>query len=283
MVLGIAPDGLRDPGTGPSALAMATTMPNSLSEDSPFRAGVLPETQVLLAGHDLLTGLSSRAGLEAHFRLAAARARRCGGRLAVGIADIVADPRAPADDVFGADLVVRDAARRLRRVLRETDLVARIAETRFAFVAEDVTTDGIGVIVERVAGAIARAGSTPAERVDVRVGIAVADSDTPTLPALLRAAEERLGGASPADALLWGAANAESFGNGGDSAAAPRGWSLRGVARRTLGWVSLVTLIVLALAAAPAEWRAAWEPLGALAQDRINELVTRLPWFAERR
>jgi diguanylate cyclase (GGDEF)-like protein len=254
-------------------------MPTSLSEDNPFRAGVLPETQVLLAGQDLLTGLSSRAGLEAHFRLAAARARRSGARFAVGVVDLVVDPAVAPDEVFGHDLLVVEAARRLRACLRETDLIARVAETRFAFIAEEVTPEGLTAIAKRAAEAISPAGAAQPDRAAPRVGLVLWQHDERTLPALLRAAEEALAAAPEPELALPAAANAESFGAAAPVAdALPPAASLpRRVARRALGWLSLAALVALALAGAPAEWRAAWQPLEALAGEGLRAVRSHLP------
>ena len=253
-------------------------MPSSLSEDSPFRAGVLPETQVLLAGQDLLTGLSSRAGLDAHFRLAVARARRSGARLAVGLVAIEVDPAAPTDEVFGLDLLLVEAAKRLRRNLRETDLIARIGETRFAFIAEEVTTGGVPRITERVARAVAWApeGSSAGPR--ALVGMALCDGSEPSLSAVIRAAEEVLTAGDALVPVIPSAANAESFGTPTGLAGAPQAAS-RGsrIVRRTLGWISLATLLLVAASALPAHWRNRWVSLDGIAQQGWIDLRARLP------
>ena len=252
-------------------------MPSSLSEDNPFRAGVLPETQVLLAGQDLLTGLSSRAGLDAHFRLAVARARRSGARFAVGIAVIDVDPAAPTDEVFGHDLLLVGAARQLRSSLRETDLIARLGETRFAFVAEEVSPGGVAIIARRIADALVAANDGEASRVRPLVGIALWDGDEPSLPALLRRAEENLS-ADPSGPVLTDAANAESFGAAAVEDVPPERVSpMRVIARRALGWISLVILIALALSAVPGAWRPNWWPLASAAQQGWSELRMHLP------
>jgi diguanylate cyclase (GGDEF)-like protein len=276
--LGVPPDGPKHPSYEPSAHATATTMPNSLSEDSPFRAGVLPETQVLLAGQDLLTGLSSRAGLDAHYRLAAARARRSGARLAVGVVAIDVDPATPPDEVFGHDLLMVEAAKQLRTCLRETDLIARLGETRFAFVAEEVTTAGIPRIVARVARAVGRAPEGQSAPGRALVGMALWEGGEQSLAALLRAAEEALTAGPMTAGPVPSAANAESFGAQAerDVPSLPVSRSRR-LVRRTLGWVSLATLVVLALSATPAHWRNRWLPVDGIAQQGWSELRARLP------
>jgi GGDEF domain-containing protein len=223
-------------------------MPAPYSEDSPFRSGVLPETHVLLAGQDLLTGLSSRAGLDAQYRLAVARARRSGARFAVGSVLVEVDPAAPPDEVFGHDLHVVETARKLRSGLRETDVIARVAETRFAFIAEEVGAAGAAAIVERLSRVL---GS--------RVGVALWESQEQTLATLLRAAEEAPGGALPAEALALAAANSESFASPATLAviAPPRSF-VRQLVRRVLGWLALLALLALAVSAVPSAWRNRW-------------------------
>ena len=256
-------------------------MPNSLSEDSPFRAGVLPETHVLLAGQDLLTGLSSRAGLDAHFRLAVARARRSGARLAVGLVAIDVDAATPPDEVFGHDLLMVEAAKQLRKSLRETDLIARLGETRFAFVAEEVTVSGIPRIVERVARAVGRTPEGQPIPARALVGTALWDGGEQSLAALLRLAEEALTTVPTTVSLAPSAANAESFGGQPERDAKPPPVSRRRrIVRRALGWVSLATLMVLALSAAPAQWRGRWLPLDGIAQQGWSDLRARLPLAA---
>jgi diguanylate cyclase (GGDEF)-like protein len=243
---------------------MATTMPDPVPADSPFKAGVrvLPETQVLLAGQDLLTGLSSRAGLEAQFKLAAARARRYGTRFAVGLV-VVDVERELADGALGGhDPVVVDAARRVRATLRETDVVARLGETRFAFLAEEIEETGAAAIAGRVAEAIAAAVSPSSDRTRPAVGIAFWQRDEKSLASLLREAEDALLEARKRGGYPWSDHEAEQVVPGGQSVvvARPRPARARGVARRLFGWVSLAALLGLASAALPDEWRARWLP-----------------------
>lgn len=256
-------------------------MPSSLSEDSPFRAGVLPETQVLLAGQDLLTGLSSRAGLEAQFRLAAARARRSGARFAVGLVAIDVDAAAPPDEVFGHDLLVVAAAKELRASLRETDLIARLGETRFAFLAEEVSAAGVALIARRIAGALSAANEGAPARIRPLVGMALWENDEQTLPALLRRAEETLS-ADPAPSALPDAANAETFGASATEERLPEPPSspARRIARRVIGWISLVVLVALALSAVPSAWRPGWWPVASVVEQGWSGVRTRLPAFA---
>jgi diguanylate cyclase (GGDEF)-like protein len=253
-------------------------MPSPLPENNPFRASVLPETQVLLAGQDLLTGLSSRAGLDAHYRLAVARARRSGARCAVGVVVVGVDPTQPPDDVFGHDLAVVEAAKRLRATLRETDLIARVGETRFAFVAEDVPPDGVDAIVGRVLQALAAPVANAGAPSSPRVGLALWESPDQTLPLLLRKAEQAL---TTEEALAAHrrpvAANAESFGPGDEAASEPPRTPARSIARRAVGWLSLAMLLALALSATPRDWRDRWLPLHRMAERGWNAVQAERP------
>jgi len=271
-------------GSSSSVQRHRKPMPSPPPGDNPFRAGVLPETQVLLAGQDLLTGLSSRAGLDAHYRYAVARARRSDAPFAIGLAVLDVDPAAPHDDVFGHDLRVVEVARRLRTGLRETDLIARLGETRFAFVAEKVTPAGLDSIVHRVARALTEPGAEQSAPSGGRVGLALWENDRQTLAALLRAAEETLS-AEP-ETVLRMAANAEAFGaQGGPTAIAPPPSRGRRFARRALGAVSMAAVLMLALSTATPAWRSRWSPLEAVALQGWSELRARLPtaFPAERR
>jgi diguanylate cyclase (GGDEF)-like protein len=258
-------------------------MPDLVPADSPFKAGVrvLPETQVLLAGQDLVTGLSSRAGLEAQFKLAAARARRSGTRFAVGVV-VVDVEREVADDVLaGNDPVVVEAARRVRATLRETDVVARLGETRFGFVVEEVDEAGVAVIAGRIADAMAAATQPGSDRARPAVGIAFWTRDDKSLASLLREAEDALLDARKRGGYPGSDADAQAVpGAVGRAGPPPRPTRTRGVARRLFGWVSLAALLVLAGSALPDEWRARWLPSEAAiqqawaqAQDQAQRLV----------
>lgn len=127
---------------------------------------------------DPLTGLASRRYVEHHLERALATACRSGRAAAV----IHVELCDPAEDAWRAgtesgDELLRIAAKRLSQVARKSDLVARIGESGFVIVAEEV---GNPRGLERLAKRLLRDLSMPSEiggaavTPDAVAGIAVA-------------------------------------------------------------------------------------------------------------
>ncbi len=99
----------------------------------------MEEAVQVAAQSDPLTGLANRAAFAERLRLAAARSRRSGGRLAVLYLDI--DRFKQVNDTLGheaGDMLLKDFAARLRAVTRATDMVARFGGDEFVVLLEDV-------------------------------------------------------------------------------------------------------------------------------------------------
>ena len=99
----------------------------------------MEEAVQVAAQSDPLTGLANRAAFAERLRLAAARSRRSGTRLAVLYLDI--DRFKQVNDTLGheaGDLLLKDFAARLRSVTRATDTVARFGGDEFVVLLEDV-------------------------------------------------------------------------------------------------------------------------------------------------
>lgn len=91
------------------------------------------------AHHDPLTGLSNRILFSAHLGRSLARAQRSGKGLALLFLDL--DGFKAVNDTMGhamGDILLQRVAERLRRHVRESDLVARMGGDEFTILLEDV-------------------------------------------------------------------------------------------------------------------------------------------------
>jgi len=101
-----------------------------------------------LATHDSLTGLPNRALFQDHLKHALARGRRHNGRVALLFIDL--DNFKSINDTLGHDIgdeVLKQAALRLREVVRDTDTIARLGGDEFTAVLSDCdgdTADRVG-------------------------------------------------------------------------------------------------------------------------------------------
>jgi diguanylate cyclase (GGDEF)-like protein/PAS domain S-box-containing protein len=94
-----------------------------------------------LATHDQLTGLVGRALLQDKIVQAVEQARRYGTKVAVFVIDL--DHFKRINDSLGhaaGDQILVEAASRLRRSVRSTDVVARLGGDEFVVVMADITT-----------------------------------------------------------------------------------------------------------------------------------------------
>jgi diguanylate cyclase (GGDEF)-like protein/PAS domain S-box-containing protein len=123
--------------------------------------------------HDALTGLANRRQLELRLNRAIARASDAGTEFALLLLDL--DGFKPVNDTLGhaaGDEVLKTVAERLARVLRESDLVARVGGDEFALLIESVD-DSVSVdeIRARVAHEIARPMLVAGNRLDIACSI----------------------------------------------------------------------------------------------------------------
>jgi diguanylate cyclase (GGDEF)-like protein/PAS domain S-box-containing protein len=98
------------------------------------------EKIVALARSDALTGLPNRVAFIDRLQLALARAARGEHRFAIHYMDL--DRFKDINDTLGhgaGDTLLKNVAERLRRCVRETDVVARFGGDEFAVLQEDVT------------------------------------------------------------------------------------------------------------------------------------------------
>lgn len=129
------------------------------------RAGLTFRENIALADShrqaitDSLTGLPNRRLFNDRAEQTILRARRAGERVAVMIIDL--DRFKEVNDTLGhhsGDVLLQEIARRLRRVVRESDTVARLGGDEFAVLLPGVEDT---VAAEAVAGALSLAISEP--------------------------------------------------------------------------------------------------------------------------
>lgn len=95
-----------------------------------------------LAEQDALTGLANRYDFERVLALAVARGQRDGSRMAVLLLDV--DNFKTVNDTFGhavGDQLLVEVARRLRSVVRDSDMLARLGGDEFVILAQDMERD----------------------------------------------------------------------------------------------------------------------------------------------
>ena len=130
---------------------------------------VIEERICFLAHHDPLTGLANRFSLEAVLPQSIALARRNGWRVALLFIDL--DRFKEINDTHGhavGDQVLREASRRLDKVLRESDFLARIGGDEFVIVLNEA--DGADDAL-RVATAIIAEFRPPIEVGEMAINI----------------------------------------------------------------------------------------------------------------
>ena len=101
--------------------------------------------------HDALTGLPNRTYLQQRLNLAWSRFESEGGQLTVMFIDL--DRFKRVNDSFGhhfGDLLLMQAAHRLRSCLRDTDMLARLGGDEFSVLAPEATLEVAIEIAERI-------------------------------------------------------------------------------------------------------------------------------------
>ena len=147
------------------------------------------------ATHDALTGLLNRAAFFETFEKEVSRARRQRGPLALIMADL--DRFKEINDRYGhltGDMVLREAACRLRASLRAFDVIGRYGGEEFIVLAPGCATSDAEALAERFRASIcAPAFDVPAGPIHVTMSLGVAaTSDMNESARLLSAADEAL-------------------------------------------------------------------------------------------
>jgi diguanylate cyclase (GGDEF)-like protein/PAS domain S-box-containing protein len=117
----------------------------------------LQEELAHLALHDQLTGLANRALLREHIDSALAAAERTTQPIAMMFLDL--DGFKPVNDRLGhqtGDEVLREVARRLRSVVRESDVIGRFGGDEFIVLCPETGDEQAELIAERLRDAVAQ-------------------------------------------------------------------------------------------------------------------------------
>ena len=146
---------------------------------------------------DTLTGLPNARAMYVRFEQESARARRTGRPFQVVMLDL--DSFKQVNDTYGhktGDRVLREVARILQAQLREYDFLARYAGDEFVAIVQDLTTEQVNELRERIEQAVSQfslhvRGDKHA-RVGISVGAASYGVHGETLDQLLIAADEAM-------------------------------------------------------------------------------------------
>lgn len=157
----------------------------------------LQEELAHLALHDQLTGLANRALLRENIDSALAAAERTTQPVAMMFMDL--DGFKPVNDRLGhqvGDEVLREVARRLRSVVRESDVIGRFGGDEFIVLCPETGDEQAAVIAERLREAVGQPMEwlPPGFAVSVSVGVVVHSSreHRPTTDELLEIADSEM-------------------------------------------------------------------------------------------
>jgi diguanylate cyclase (GGDEF)-like protein/PAS domain S-box-containing protein len=156
-----------------------------------------------MAHHDALTGLANRAAVTQQIEEAAARQRRRGDSFTVLLLDL--DRFKHVNDTLGhsaGDALLRQAAARLKALLRETDVLARLGGDEFAIIQSGETSqrEAASMLADRIIEIFARPFDIDGNEVNIgtSIGIALAPEHGTNPDSLLKMADMGLYGAKSA-------------------------------------------------------------------------------------
>jgi diguanylate cyclase (GGDEF)-like protein/PAS domain S-box-containing protein len=147
-----------------------------------------------LAHHDALTGLPNRSQLYASLSQALSRAKRSGSKIALMLCDL--DHFKAINDLYGhdaGDLVLVEAARRIKSCVRESDVVARLAGDEFTVTMEEVRDpDDTLQVAQKITSTLCESFELPdghSGMIGISIGIALYPDDALTMDELLKYAD----------------------------------------------------------------------------------------------
>lgn len=145
-----------------------------------------------LSYYDSLTGLPNRAMLQAKGERALHDAQRTGTPLTLVYIDV--DRFKQVNDSHGhtvGDSLLREVARRLQALARETDIVGRLASDEFVLVLPQCGAEQAGAVIERIVAALALPFAVQGVTLHpaASLGVAVYPDDGSDIETLLRHAD----------------------------------------------------------------------------------------------
>ena len=150
-----------------------------------------------MAQHDLLTGLPNRNLLYDQLGMAIARAHRQSKLVAFLYVDL--DNFKGINEEYGytiGDMVLAEVADRLRKDVRETDIVARMGDDQMGLVLSDLTsTEGVERVAKQVLDQLAEPYQLGELRINTTcsIGIAMYPQHGDTQERLIRKADDAMG------------------------------------------------------------------------------------------
>jgi diguanylate cyclase (GGDEF)-like protein len=174
-------------------IVLGFTVPAAIASRR-IRERWLAEDQIRhLALHDSLTGLPNRLQFHQHLESAVSRAKRHGQLLAVFGLDL--DRFKDVNDTMGhatGDALLAEVAARLKKSVREADLVGRLGGDEFAIVAEDISAPEDAMrLARRVCTALGEPYHVNGHELatSVSIGIAIGPVDGEPADGLLKNAD----------------------------------------------------------------------------------------------
>ncbi len=145
------------------------------------------------ANVDQLTGLPNRHYMTSHIEQGLVRSRRSGKRLALLFLDL--DNFKSINDSLGhsaGDVLLQQAANRIRTVLREVDMAARLGGDEFLVMLEDLESpEHAGLVAEKLVNAFASLFPVDSRQVHstTSIGISIYPGDGETVETLMQSAD----------------------------------------------------------------------------------------------
>jgi len=147
-----------------------------------------------MAHHDALTGLTNRAAVTQKIEEAASRQRRFGHPFTILLMDL--DRFKHVNDTLGhptGDALLREVARRLKEVLRETDVLARLGGDEFAIIQSGETNqrDAAAALAARILDIFAKPFDVDGNELNIgtSIGIALAPEHGTSSDSVLKKAD----------------------------------------------------------------------------------------------